>query len=241
MADVLGVNRSVLRTQGQKKLSFWLRWKFQYFLSLRVNHTPISYIRGWKDWCGFRVSVSPSVLIPRDETEVLIEMIGEREVEPRTILDMGTGSGCIAIALAKKFPNAKVSAIDISRAALSVAKKNFRNHRLDIDAQYSDLLSSLPIGASFDLIVANLPYVPQNTHVTKEVRQEPYEAVFSGNDGLDILRQFAQELEQKEIQFQSVWLEFLPSQWKQIQVLFKNWKVEPVQDLGGDIYFARIT
>lgn len=241
LSHVLGVDRSLLRTQGKMILPFWKRWKFQYFLSLRLQHIPLAYIRGWKEWAGFRVFVTPSVLIPRDETEILVQHIEQTETCPKSILDIGTGSGCIALALAKKFPDAEVLAVDISRAALSVAKKNFRFHHQNIHTAYSDLFSTISAGSHFDIIIANLPYVPTTISISKEVQKEPQEALFSGKDGLDVLSKFAQEIQRKNISYTSLWIEFLPQQWERIPSLFPTKKVEPFPDAGGDIYFARIT
>jgi release factor glutamine methyltransferase len=241
IVEVLREDRLSLRTNPERAVSFLQRWKFQHFVSLRLRNIPLAYIRGWKEWSGFRIAVSPSVLIPRDETEILIERMKEQENSPTSILDMGTGSGCIALALAKQFPAARVTAVDISRAALSVAQKNFRTHRVSIETAYSDLLSAIPEGSSFDLIVANVPYVPTNFTISEEVQKEPEEALFAGEDGLDLIRKLAQQLREKKIQFQSLWLEFLPQQWEEVQQLFSENQVIPVRDAGGDIYFAHIT
>jgi HemK-like putative methylase len=180
------------------------------------------------------------VLIPRDETEILIQHIAETEINPQSILDMGTGSGCIALALAQKFPKAEVLAVDISRAALSVAKKNFRFHQLKINTAYSDLFSGISAESHFDIIIANLPYVPTSISVSKDVQKEPQEALFSGKDGLDLLRQFAKAIQKKNISYTSLWIEFLPQQWGDIQKIFSHQVITPFRDIGGEIYFAQI-
>lgn len=241
LSDVLGVDRSFLRTQKKKVLPFWKRWKFQYLISLRLRYIPLAYIRGWKEWLGFHIFVTPSVLIPRDETEILIQHIKAREKQVHSILDMGTGSGCIALALAKQFPDADVTAVDMSRAALSVAKKNFRFHHLNIHTIYSNLFSTISARSHFDIIIANLPYVPNNFSVSREVKKEPQEALLGGKDGLDVLFQFAQSIQKKNISYTSLWIEFLPQQWEGVQKLFPNNTITPFRDVGGDIYFARVS
>jgi release factor glutamine methyltransferase len=242
LANVLQVDRSYLRTHPERRVSFMKRCIFFYSVRLRAKHIPIAYINGWKEWAGFRISVTPSVLIPRDETEILIQKIREIEKNnPKNILDVGTGSGCISIAVSKIFPDAVVTAIDYSRAALSVAQKNFRDHKIDVDVRYSDLLSAISPKSKFDLIVANLPYLPKDISLEEEVKREPEEALFAGKEGLDLLCRFAKELREKEIEFHSLWIEFLPQQWGDIQLLFKHWNIQSHQDIGGDIYFARIT
>jgi len=241
LADILKVDRSYLRTHQEESVSLFHRLKFHYYLHLRSQHVPLSYIRGWKEWCGLRITVTSSVLIPRDETEVLFQKIIQSEKTPQKILDLGTGSGCLALALAKNYQQAEVTAIDFSRAALSVAQKNFRAHNVAVETEYSDLLSAISAKTKFDIIVANLPYVPTTLPIAPEVQKEPEEAIFSGKDGLELLARFARELEQKEIEFKSLWIEFLPEQWERIQQIFKKWDVKSHQDVGGDIYFARIT
>ncbi len=241
LSVILKVNRSYLRTHEEEKLSRLNQWRYFYCISKRSQNIPVHYIMGQKKWCGMSIEVTPSVLIPRDETEILLQKIFQEDNNPQTILDIGTGSGCISLALAKKYIKSKITALDNSRAALSVAKKNFRNHDVTINLQYSDLLSTIPKDSEWDIIVANLPYVPVSHVVTQSVQKEPIEAIFSGEDGLDLLRRLAKELEQKKIQFGVLWLEFLPQQWDEIKNIFNMWRVIPVQDLNGDIYFAKIT
>ena len=242
VSEVLKEDRISLRINPEKTVSLFQRWKFQHVVSLRLRNIPLDYIRGWKEWAGFRVAVSPSVLIPRDETEILIERIKETEsIPPISILDIGTGSGCIALALAKQFPVSHVMAVDISRAALSVAQKNFRTHHVSIETTYSDVLSAIENGATIDLIIANLPYVPMNLSVSAEVQKEPQEALFAGDDGLDYIRKLARQLREQHIRFQSLWLEFLPQQWEIVRDIFSENQITPFRDAGGDIYFARIT
>ena len=241
LASFLDVDRAYLKIHEQEIVSLPERLKFFYGVYLRSKHTPLSYIRGWKDWCGFRIRVTPSVLIPRDETEVLMQHIFATEKNPQSILDVGTGSGCIALALAKKYPTARVLAFDASKPALEVAQKNFQCFNASVVTKQSDLLSALPCGAVCDLIVANLPYIPVNLPLSKSVQKEPSEALLSGTDGLDLLKRLAKELQEKEIRFQSLWLEFLPQQWEEIQNIFKFWHVKSYTDVSGNIYFARIT
>ena len=217
-----------------------MRGRFFARVKKRFNGVPLAYIRGWKEWAGMKILVSRHVLIPRDETEYLLDKILEKE-SPGSVLDVGTGSGCITLGLAKYFPNSRFTALDFSLSALRVARKNFKKFGVKVRSLHSDLLSSVEHGAKYDLIVANLPYVPTIMDVSEEVKKEPCEAVFSGEDGLDTLRRFSQELTDKEIVFESLWLEFLPQQWPDIVDIFSAWRVEPVTDLGGDIYFARVS
>lgn len=165
------------------------------FLSLlqkRADRTPLQYLEGEVDFMDFSFQVSPDVLIPRPETENLIERIliefkGGTD-KPIRILDIGTGSGCILLALLKYFPSSSGVGIDISENALNVAKEN--SERLELASrvsfQVSDLLENLK-EENFDLIVSNPPYVSEEDwkQLTPEVKQEPYQALVSGPSGFE--------------------------------------------------------
>ena len=144
---------------------------------------PLQYIIGQTSFKGLSFRVTPSVLIPRPETEELVEWaIGS--VKPNTaqrILDIGTGSGCIAISLATEFPEADITAIDISKSALQIAKKNAKKHQVSIDFQSSNILEDFNTSDSYDLIISNPPYVTisekkqMNANV---LDHEPHSALF---------------------------------------------------------------
>jgi release factor glutamine methyltransferase len=159
---------------------------------------PLPYVLGRWEFFGLDLMITPDVLIPRPETELMVERaIKWLEVTPerRTIADVGTGSGCIAIAIAKYIPDSKVIATDISRPALEVAHRNARRHGVEkrIDFVQCDLLpphpDPLPTDLHFDLICANLPYIPTQTlHELPVFCREPSLALDGGVDGLDIVR-----------------------------------------------------
>ncbi|MDH3324539.1 MAG: peptide chain release factor N(5)-glutamine methyltransferase [Candidatus Peregrinibacteria bacterium] len=239
-ARVLNKDRAFLKTYPEKNLSLIKSLKFRRFVSMRSKNIPIAQIFGEKEWCGMNILVNKNVLIPRDETEILCHTILKEEGKPQHILDLGTGSGNIAIFMKKNFSNAEVTAIDISKKALEVAKKNTQLNNVEVNFIKSDLLEKVNNAASFDLIVANLPYVPKNLKVAADLSFEPQNAIFSGLDGLDAIRKFAKELVSKKIKFKKIWLEFLPTQKKEITKIFKDKKVEFFGDSGGDIFFAKI-
>jgi len=160
---------------------------------------PFPYVLGHWEFFGLDLEINADVLIPRPETELLVERAIywlKASPERRTIADVGTGSGCIAVAIAKNIYDAKVTATDISYPALEVAHRNARRHNVAkrIDLVQCDLLpphpDSLPTALHFDLICANLPYIP--TVTLKELpiyKREPTLALHGGEDGLDIVRQ----------------------------------------------------
>ncbi len=185
--------------------------------------------------------VTKDTLIPRDETEILCEHITKaNSTPPSSILDIGTGSGAIALFMKKKYPNANVSALDISKKALKVAKRNSVQYKLNLNLIESDLLSKKKAKEQFDIIIANLPYLPSDLNISPEVQEEPQCALFSGKDGLDHIKALKVELESKAIKFKQLWLEFLPQQSIEIKRIFKNYKCEFYKDLSGQCFFCKI-
>jgi release factor glutamine methyltransferase len=155
---------------------------------------PVSYITGRREFYGVALRVTPDVLIPRPETELLVELALERIPLglPARVLELGTGSGAIAVALAKERPGLEIIATDISQAALAVARGNAREHGAAIDFVRSDWFEALgPQG--FDLIVSNPPYVAAgDAHLEQgDLRFEPRLALVGGEDGLDCIRKIA--------------------------------------------------
>ena len=154
-------------------------------LSRRLNGEPLQYIEEYVPFYSIQINVDKRCLIPRPETEYMIEIIKNNIDTPKKILDVGTGTGCIALMLKKLFPESEVHAVDISDDALSLAKENAEINNLEVKFYQSDLLSNVET-LDFDLIVANLPYIPTSTlsTLTKEViDHEPLIALDGGEDG----------------------------------------------------------
>jgi release factor glutamine methyltransferase len=161
-------------------------------ITRRKQHEPIQYILGEQEFFGLTLAVTPAVLIPRPETEHLVEAALERlpKEAPLRIADIGTGSGAIAVALAHALPQARIVALDISPAALEVAAANAKTHNVAerIEFRESDLLAATQ-GDTYDAIVSNPPYVSTNEELEKQVRDyEPHTALYAGATGLDIYR-----------------------------------------------------
>jgi release factor glutamine methyltransferase len=165
-------------------------------IARRAHHEPLQYIIGHEDFYGLRLQVTPDVLIPRPETEELVErvlqLIKERPA-PR-VLDVGTGSGCIALAIQHERPDAVVVACDVSAEALDVARRNARAHELNVDLRRADMLSDAfanEVPGPFDVVVSNPPYIPDDEAPTlpTDVRDhEPARALFTGDDALRFYR-----------------------------------------------------
>jgi release factor glutamine methyltransferase len=190
----LGCDRAYLYAHPERKLNGDEENRYNAVVTERATGKPTQYITGHQEFWGLDFIVSPAVLIPRPETEHVIETALDLATAQNfeRIADIGTGSGCIAVALASEFPGAHISAVDISTTALEIARANAARHQFEqrIEFRESDLLASLP-KEHFDLVVSNPPYVGENEadKVQKQVREfEPKIAVFSGVEGLDIYR-----------------------------------------------------
>lgn len=200
LADVAGCEPSQLLVEGQVELTSEQVDKFNSFIERRAGHEPVAYILGYHYFCGLKLLVSPDVLIPRPETELLVEKIIERLrlIPQPKILDVGTGSGAIALAIKKALPDSEVTASDVSPAALTIAQRNAAQFKLAVNFRPSDLLDS--VNDAFDCIVANLPYVPTERHrelETEIVDHEPKLALFADDDGLSLIKKLLIQISQR--------------------------------------------
>jgi release factor glutamine methyltransferase len=160
----------------------------------RSKRIPLPQLTGKQEFWGLEFKITPDVLIPRPESEKIVEFALEFKHEQADVLDVGTGCGCIAIALAKERPDWKISAGDVSHAALKIAQNNAQKHSVAIDFHLSNLLNE--ISGKFDVITANLPYVRigHKSNLTPEATKEPAVALFGGPDGLDLYRQLFKQV-----------------------------------------------
>lgn len=190
----LGCDRAYLYTHPERDLTTDEQQRYDEAIAERSTGRPAQYITGHQEFWGLDLLVSPAVLIPRPETEHVIETVLDlaRESVFKNVADVGTGTGCIALALATELPQAAITALDISSAALDIARANAARLQLDqrITFREGDLLAGCE-AAAFDLVVSNPPYVGagESDKVQRQVRDfEPRIAVFSGEQGLDIYR-----------------------------------------------------
>ncbi len=194
IAEVLGLKRLDLYLDLDRPLTEAQLDQLRPLVKRRASREPLQYLFGYADFCGLRLKVTPDVLIPRPETEELVEWIRNRLSKPPTrILDLGTGSGALAIALATVYPDAAVTAIDQSAAALEVARENAARYpgRQAIKFRQGDWLEGLEKGSRFDLIVSNPPYLTEAEMQSAEpevAAHEPGSALVAGSDGMDDLR-----------------------------------------------------
>ena len=210
----------------------------------RGQREPLQHIVGATSFCGFEIAVSRDVLIPRPETEVLAErgwtflnQLSTLNPQPSTVLDFGTGSGCLAIALASKCPAVEVYAIDISPEALALARQNAARHGVAERIRFlqGDGFAAAPEGAQFDLIISNPPYIPSGeiALLQAEVRDyDPHRALDGGVDGLDYGRRLAVECASFLKPHGRVMLEFGDGQAEGLREIFQQqlWIVEAVEE-----------
>lgn len=150
----------------------------------RIEREPLGYIRK-KAWFYKRFFyVDENVLIPRPETETIIEMA--KEIRPESVVDVGTGSGCIAITLALELPDSTITATDIDPKAVEICRKNAYAHEVKINILNTYLIEGLLVEEAPDLLVANLPYVPDGLITSPEIELEPKTALFGGENGMDV-------------------------------------------------------
>jgi release factor glutamine methyltransferase len=200
LMHILQRDRAWLYAHSEFELSPKDAAAYPQLIERRSEGVPTQYLTGRQEFWGLEFEVGPGVLIPRPETEhvieVALERLSARRAEPLRIADVGTGSGCIAIALARELPGAEIVATDISAAALTFAQRNTARHGVSNRIQFLKAnLLEMAIEAprrgesGFDLIVSNPPYVGRNDagSLPREVREhEPAEALFAGDDGLEI-------------------------------------------------------
>jgi release factor glutamine methyltransferase len=235
----LGCDRAHLFAHPERELTPQEKINYQEAIAQRALGIPAQYITGHQEFWGMDLIVSPAVLIPRPETEHVVETVLTLSLgaSPR-IIDVGTGSGCIALALAKELPLAEIHATDISPAALEIARANAARHRLDARMQFhqTDLLLGFEPG-TFDLIVSNPPYVGESEEdqVQLEVKKyEPRNAVFAGPTGLEVVERLIPQAH--AVLKPSGWLvmEMSGTIAEAIQHLLADWsKLRVINDLQG--------
>lgn len=190
----LSRDRAYLYAHGDQELDEPEFARYDHALTQRAQGMPSQYITGHQEFWGMDFIVTSAVLIPRPETEHLIETVLPlaRALRNPKIVDVGTGSGCIAVVLAKELPRAEIDAVDISAEAIEIARANAARHQLENRVHFDrrDLLSGFP-DTIFDLVVSNPPYVgeAEEDQVQVEVRRfEPRNAVFAGRTGVEVIQ-----------------------------------------------------
>ncbi len=192
LAEDLGVGRARLVLDADALLEPEAGERFAGLIARRVDREPVAYIRGRREFRRITLAVDPRVLIPRPDTELLVE-VGTTLAAGARVVDVGTGSGAVALALKDERPDLEVWGTDVSQAALDVARANGRRLGLEVHWRHADLLTGLR--HRFDAVLANLPYVASGTALAPEIeRHEPAGALFAGPDGLDVIRDLVSQV-----------------------------------------------
>jgi release factor glutamine methyltransferase len=185
LSEVSGFSQASLIASGERHLPAEIEKSFFEFSSRRKKGEPVAYIVGHKEFYGLDLAVNPAVLIPRPETELLVELA--LQMPFANIVDLGTGSGAIALAVKTHRPKARVVAVEASAAALQVARRNSVRLDVEVDFRHGRWFEPLA-GERFDLIVANPPYVAAGDPHLAALGFEPREALVAGSDGLAAIR-----------------------------------------------------
>ena len=195
LAAALGVEEITLRLHAEREVPTKVERRYRGWLERRAAGEPAHHLTGFCSFWGREFEISPAVLVPRPETELIVETTLELPLPSEArILDVGTGSGCIAMTLAAERPRWRVWALDRSPAALLIARRNRDRHGVAVPVFLGDLASA---GAPpWDLVVANLPYVPEDdlARLPLEVRHDPQAALDGGGDGLDLVSRLLSDL-----------------------------------------------
>ncbi|WP_305825344.1 peptide chain release factor N(5)-glutamine methyltransferase [Massilia brevitalea] len=189
LCHALGITRVGLITQSERRLTEEEAVRLSALVGRRIGGEPIAYIVGQREFFGLPFRVTPAVLIPRPDTELIVELALERLPAQARMLDMGTGSGAIAVAVAHTRPDAQVTALDVSDDALAVARSNAETNGARVRFLRSDWFAALE-GEAFELVVSNPPYIASGDEhlVQGDLRFEPVDALTDHEDGLSDLR-----------------------------------------------------
>jgi release factor glutamine methyltransferase len=237
LAHVLGCNSAALLTHPEYLLSAQQAEQFEALLKRRLASEPVQYLTGEQEFFGLLFEVSPDVLIPRPETEHLVEAVlgrFDRDANPR-IVDVGTGSGAIAVAIAHALPRSQVTAVDLSPAALEVARRNAKRHGVidRVALRQSDLLAGA--GAEFDLVVSNPPYIANGERLEPQVVDyEPRSALYAGPTGLEVYQCLIPQANQVLRSQGWIMMEIGYGQQPALEALLDGWReVRFAPDLQG--------
>lgn len=239
----LGVDRAYLYAHPEQEIGAEELRRYDEALEQRSRGIPSQYIIGHQEFWGLDLIVTSAVLIPRPETEHVVEavldLVKTERCERPSIVDVGTGSGCIALALAHELPQAEIQAVDISPDALEVARANAARLQLSKRVRFaqSDLLQAFEARPRFNFVVSNPPYVGEGEEdrVQREVKKfEPRIAVFAGHDGLDAIRRLIPQARKRLNPGGWLLMEIGFTQERMVQALLDGWcEVHSIPDLQG--------
>jgi len=234
LEDCLAINRAILLAHPDQKLSYEQSNKLSLQLNQRAQHIPLAYIRGKTEFYGREFLINPDVLEPRPETETLIDLLVERVGrEPIDLVDVGAGSGAIGITAKLELPQVTVLGTDIDPKCLKICRQNARRYNLQIRFIEGDLISPIvKLKQTFQVVTANLPYVPDDFRLNQAAANEPAQAIFGGPDGLSLYRRLFSQLESLGEKPRFVFTESLPTQHESLKNIASKhgYRLEKDQD-----------
>lgn len=238
LAHTLRKSRTYLHAHGDEDMTLRELEIANARLDLRLDRVPIAYIIGHKEFYGRTFKVTPSVLIPRPESETIITLLNKYYNEGKTtLIDVGTGSGCLGITAKLEHPTLTVTLADIDRHALTVAEQNANNLHVDVTTLRSDLLTDAPF--AYDYIIANLPYVDVEWERSPETSHEPELALFADESGAAIIYKFLDQLTPRLNPGGYVFLEADPYQHERIIARAQSNGLAHVETVDYIIVFRR--
>lgn len=251
LAQALGVNQSYLLAHGEDELAAAALTIYQTYLSRAGQNEPIPYILGTAPFFNLTLKVTPAALIPRPETEQLVELAvrwAKKQSRPDLVgVDVGTGTGCVVITLARQLPQASLSAVDISPPAVALAQENARTSQVDRRIIFFTGHLLEPITLPVDFVVANLPYVRDDEWTPLDDRVKSYEptlALRGGADGLTLIRELLRQAQTKLVPLGAIFLEI---GWQQGAAatnlachFFPQARIQCLQDYAGKDRFIFI-
>jgi release factor glutamine methyltransferase len=241
LSHTLNQPKEFLYTYPESPINKKQQRQLKKLIKDRSKHIPIAYLTNRKEFYGLDFTINKNVLIPRPETEMIIDEIKNEKTTNETIADIGTGSGCIAITLKKLFPQTNIIATDISNKALKVAKRNAINHNVNIKLIHGNLLEKLK-GEKLDIIVANLPYLPIDDKINREkispeIKREPQLALWVNENGLKLYRKLFTQISELSHKPNKILCEIDPTQTKDITKLITKtlpkYQLAVKKDLAG--------
>jgi len=241
LEDATGKDRAWLLAHPEFTVQGSTLHNLKSWVKRRIKHEPLAYVRGKSEFYGREFIVNAHTLEPRPESETIISLLKQtledrslKMEDGRNIVDIGTGSGCLAVTAKLEMPHLNVYATDIDQLCIKTAKENAKNLQADVTFYSGDLLDSLP-SSIFQLptsILANLPYVPNAHTINQAAMFEPKHAIFGGPDGLDIYRRFFVQVTKLALKPNYILTESLPFQHKELVRIAKisGYKLQKTAD-----------
>ncbi|MBA3757581.1 peptide chain release factor N(5)-glutamine methyltransferase [Candidatus Saccharibacteria bacterium] len=221
LEDCLDKDRAHILAHPEMIISTTRLKKLNYRLKKRLKHEPMAYIRGYSEFYGRKFKINKHVLEPRPESEVMISMLKKLHLSENTVIaDVGTGSGCLGITATLETRCTKIDLYDIDASALAVAKHNSVMHEVGLKAYKRNLLNNNV--RPYDIVMANLPYVPNKYKINKAAKREPKLAIFGGADGLDIYRKLFEQVLNLSRKPSYILTESMPPQHSPLASIAKN-------------------